>query len=320
MISHATIHAVVGRSCLLRDRRLAELLSDWQGPQTRSIDDADLPERLLALATPSLFAAPGVHVVTLDERALGRQQARLVQAAQQPPSAGHLVLLLPAFLPKRATPKLPADALGPLLEAQGAVHRVSEPDPRRLVDWLVAEINADPAPAEQARDIAEALLRYQGADVDTLLQALALCRTLAGDEVFSPLHVRALMNEVAEAPVYEFTNAFVAGEARRCLVLLYAGQGLSPEMALGALGNELRKMLACLEHEDDKEVYRRAGLKGRPGRGMYYVRKRASGLGRRCLTRLLNGVLQTQRSLRQNGTDALLAMETLVLNAQRVIR
>ncbi|MFW5846506.1 MAG: hypothetical protein ACOCXJ_09795 [Planctomycetota bacterium] len=315
-----TISAVVGSSVLLRRDLVAELVAEWSGPVHRATEPDDLPERLVAIATPSLFASQELHVLGCSERILARNQDRLVAAAEGEPSAGRILLVLDRLLPKRAQKGQPADRLGPVLEKAGALHRLSEPDPRQLVDWLVVHMLQQAGSVERPRDVAEALLRHRGQSIDEVLQALETARVYAGEEDLAPRHVQELMDDVAISPIYEFTNAFVGGEARRCMVLLYAGQGIKPEQALAAVANELRKMLACLETDDDKDAYRRAGLKGRPGRGMYYVRKRAGGLGRLCLLRLLDGVLQANARLRRSGTDAQLVMETLVLQAQRVIR
>ena len=69
---------------------------------------------------------------------------------------------------------------------------------------------------------------------------------------------------------------------------------------------------------DDGEVAKWINARGRPN--LYYARQRARNLGRAVLVRLLTGCLHTQRLLRQSGTNAELALETLVLHAQRIIR
>ena len=308
------IAAVVGSCRVLRDRVVAELLAGWQGPVQRGVDPAQLPAILLDLGTPNLFGEPSLSVCALDDKMIAKYQEQIANTAAQPGQGGQLLLLFDKLPAKRG------DKLFPVLRERDAVAEVSSPDPRRMVDWLVEQMHACDQAVNRPRDVAEDILSHRGSDPDVALQTWETLRDFAGDEPVGPEHVAAMLSDVAESPVYEFTNAFVAGEARRCLQILYAGRGLAPEMALGAVANELRKMLACLEHEDDKEVYRRAGLRGRPGRGMYYVRKRASGLGRRCLGRLLAGVLQTQAKLRLTGTDPQLAMETLVLNVRRILQ
>ncbi|MFW5829393.1 MAG: hypothetical protein ACOCXA_03950 [Planctomycetota bacterium] len=320
LLSDVPIYAIVGSSHLLRAQALHSLLASWSGEVQRGCDPEHLAAALLDLQTPSMFGGGGCRVFSLDERVLIKQQDQLATAAAQTANGSHLVLLLDKLLPKRAAGKLPADRLGAVLRQRDALIEVAPPDARALVEWLIEQFLASDHGVERPREVAAAIVQHRGADPDVAILTWQMVRDYAGDEPVRPEHVAALLDDIAESPVYEFTNAFVGGEARKALAVLYGGRGLHPDPALAALANELRKMLACLEHEDDKEVYRRAGLRGRPGRGMYYTRKRATGLGRRCLARLLDGVLQTQSRLRQTGTDPLLAMETLILHAQRLLR
>ena len=83
------------------------------------------------------------------------------------------------------------------------------------------------------------------------------------------------------------------------------------------LANELRRFLCALASDDDREA---AGLAGVPNPNqMRFARRKAQRLRIRACERLLRGVMQTQRAIR-HGDDSEMAIELLMLNAQRVIR
>ena len=65
---------------------------------------------------------------------------------------------------------------------------------------------------------------------------------------------------------------------RGALRLLHADRGLDPEPVLAGLANEIRRCLACLVCDDDSDVHRLLGRKGKAS-NLHYVRKRAGGLG-----------------------------------------
>ena len=140
----------------------------------------------------------------------------------------------------------------------------------------------------------------------------------AGEGPITPEAVEALVVGTAERPIWEFTGAVLEGNAARAIALMHAGEGLEAQRALSALVSELRKLIACCATSDDALAARLSGARGRPN--LYYARQRARQLGKACLQRLLRGCQLTQRQLRQGGGNLELALETLVLHAQRIIR
>jgi DNA polymerase III delta subunit len=161
-------------------------------------------------------------------------------------------------------------------------------------------------------------VHHLGDDVDALLNGIDITAVACGDGQLRAQAVAEVIGGLAERPIWEFTGAVLEGNAKRALELLGAGGGLEPAQAASALHNELRKMIACAETADDGEASAWAGLRGRPN--LYHARNRARVLGKPLLVRLLNGVVQAQRQLRQSGYNSEAALEMLVLHAQRVIK
>ncbi len=309
------LHVVAGPSRILRDDLVATLLAGWAGPIKRTGEPGDLSRIVLDLDTPSLFEEPALWLVRADGRYL-RKHAELLQSAVGPASAGVLVLTVPDIERTKAT-----DPLGKLQKALAgakAWHEAGPPDAKEVVGWLLQRVISHPQGVERPRQVAEALVDHLGADVDALLGALDVAAIHAGDGPITPDGIHLVVAGSADRPIWEFTNAFLEGNGRKAIELMHAGEGTEPQRALSALASEVRKLLACTETADDGEVGAWIGARGRPN--LYYARQRAKNLGRAPLLRLLTGCLQAQRQLRQGGTDHELALETLVLHAQRVVR
>lgn len=309
-LAEARLHAVVGTSWRLRDQVLDQLLADWTGPVKRSAEPKDLDSLVLGLDTPSLFEPAACWIVSVGERYLARHRALLQPLIGVPLTAGALVLVCD---------KLPRnEALGKQLAASGQYHVASAPSGRELEGWLLQRLVDQSHPVEQPRQVAEALLAHRGDDVDALLSAVDQAVDYAGDQPLTAAAVHAVVGGDAEEPIWAFTDAVLSGQASKAVRTYHAGSGLEAHQALGVLVGEIRKCLCCLATEDDREAGELAGLRGRAR--LYHARRRARELGRRCLERLLTGVLQAQRDLRRGGVDPELTVETLVLNVQRVIR
>lgn len=304
------VTAIVGSSVRLRDEALAPLRAEWTGEVKRVIEPDDLPRLLLDLDTPSLFGIPALWLVRGDGRWWQRHAELLQPLLGRESGSGALVMLSPDLDGRTSFAKaLAAD--GGLIAAKG-------PDPRQAVDWTVERLRRHPQGVQDAQAVAATLVEQLGADADALLGAIDLCALYADPEPFGVEAARALFHGLAERPPWEMTGALFEGRSRQAIELLHAGEGLEPEQALATIANDLRLMQACLESPEDAEVYRLAGSKGRPFLG--HVRRRAARLGLQALLRLRLGTMQTARTLRSSGADPVLALEMLVLNAQRVVR
>jgi DNA polymerase III delta subunit len=315
-LESARLHVIVGTSLVLRDERLAELIASWSGPLKRVSEPPDLERILLDLDTPSLFEAPACWLVRADGRYLRKHAETLARACQ--PGGGACLVLITAGVDKAGKSGDPLAALVKKLRAAEAWHEVVQPDGKEIAAWLCSRLTALPQGVEHPRQVADALLEHIGEDIDTLVAAVKALAIFAGEGAVTPAAVEALVVGTAARPIWEFTGAALEGNAKRAIELMHAGEGLEPQRALSALVSEVRKLIACCATADDALAARWSGSRGRPN--LYYARQRARNLGRPCLQRLLHGCQLTQRQLRQGGVDLELAVEMLVLHAQRIIR
>ncbi len=298
----------------MREETLAALQSGWTGAVHRVGFETNIPQLLVTLATPSLFGGDDLYILTTDEKAVTAHAEALLAIIGTEVQAGILILLVPSFGNKGAGQKL-----SKAFKKADALHKVDMPKrPQDMAKWLGPRLKDMPGNLRSSGQVADALVQYRGMDIDALLMAYETVSLYAGDDPIDAKMVHLVIGGQAESPIYEFTGAILKGNSRKALELLYAGRGMAPEMAIGALSNEIRKMLACLESEDDATVYRLAGMRGKPN--LYYPRQTASGLGKRCLQRLLTGLLQTQRKTRLTGYDNMQVLEEFIHQAQRVIR
>jgi DNA polymerase III delta subunit len=315
-LSTSRLHLIIGDSFVLRDEQLKVVISTWTGPIKRVVEPSDIGRLILDLETPSLFEDPALWLVRCDGKYLRKHAEALLPLAGTPAVGGVVVLSLSAMDKGKA-----GDAVAKLtkaLKAAAALHEVESPNEKEIVAWLTARITAHPQGAEHPRRVAEALVEHLGDNVDGLLSAIEVVAIYGDHGPLTAEGVDALVAGQAGRPIWEFTGATLEGNARRAIELLHAGDGLAPQQALSALAGEIRKLVACCDTADDGEVAKWINARGRPN--LYYARQRARNLGRAVLVRLLTGCLQTQRLLRQSGTNAELALETLVLHAQRIIR
>jgi DNA polymerase III delta subunit len=309
------LHLVLGASLRLRDELLAALLAQWSGPVKRVVEPSDLDRIILDLDTPSLFSDPALWVVRCDGVWL-RRQAEVLSRAIGPgvPGGGRIVVVAGALEKGK-------DALATLvksLDKTGACHVAEVMGGRELPGWLCGRLGDVPQGVDRPLQVAQALIDHLGEDVDALLGAVEQLAVYCGDKPITVAAVEAVVRGTAERPIWDFTGAILDGNVKRAIELMHAGQGLEPQQALAALIGELRKLIACCESADDGEVAAWIGARGRPN--LYYARSRGKAVGRRSLQRLLNGCIQVQRRLRQGGTDSALALEVLVLHAQKVVK
>jgi DNA polymerase III delta subunit len=310
------LHLITGDSLVLRDELLPQVLAGWTGPVKRVVEPADFSRIVLDLDTPSLFEDPALWLVRCDARYLRKHAEVLLPLAGVPPVAGVVVMSLDG--PDKGKAGDPVGKLIKALQTAHAIHAAEVPDEKELVGWLIARLDQHPQGVTHPRRVAEALIEHLGDNLDALLAAITVVAIHADQGPLTADGVDALVAGQAGRPIWEFTGAVLDGNARRAIELLHAGDGLAAQLALSSLAGEIRKLIACCDTSDDGEVAAWTLARGRPN--LYYARQRARNLGRALLVRLLTGCLQTQRQLRQSGTDAELALETLVLHAQRVIR
>lgn len=310
-LASSRLHAVVGTSQRLRDEALTALIADWTGPVKRAVEPDDLNRLVLDLSTASLFEEASLRVVRAGQPYLRKHKEALVDLVGGAADGGVMVLVCEA-------PERKDDALFKALAKAGALHAAEEPDAKGIVDWLAHRIQLHRQAAERPRQVAEAMVEHLGNDPDALLGALEVLAALRGDAPLDVAAVGELYAGTAARPMWEFSDAVLAGDARRAIGLLHAHGADRPEAALAALLGELRKIAACLEIQDDAEAARCAGLRGRPN--LFHARRRAREMGRPLVLRLLNGAILASRQLRQGGGSPEVALETLVLHAQRLIR
>lgn len=316
LLTSSRLHAVVGDSLRLRDELVQGLVGQWQGVVKRVNEPQDFDRIILDLDTPSLFSDPALWVVRCEPVWL-RRQVEALRRILGPVGAGSGCIVLVT----RPADRTKGDTLAGLLKDLGtnhAVHLVDAPAGRELPGWLCGRLTAIPQGVDRPLQVAQALIEHLGEDIDALLGALDLLVVYCDDQPVDLKAVEALVSGTAERPIWDFTGAVLEGNVRRAIELMHAGQGLEAQQALAALIGELRKLIACSESPDDGQVAEWIGARGRPN--LYYARGRAKSVGRRSLTRLLHGCLMVQRQLRQAGTDVDLAMEVLVLHAQKVVR
>lgn len=316
LLTSSRLHAVVGDSLRLRDELVQGLVGQWQGAVKRVIEPQDFERIILDLDTPSLFSDPALWVVRGDPVWL-RRQVELLRRVLGPGGPGSGCIVLVTRPPDRAK----GDTLAAFfkdLGAADALHVIDAPAGRELPGWLCGRLTAIPQGVDRPLQVAQALIEHLGEDLDALLGVIDLLAVYCDAQPIDLKAVEALVSGTAERPIWDFTGAVLEGNVKRALELMHAGQGLEAQQSLAALIGELRKLIACCESPDDSQVAEWIGARGRPN--LYYARGRARSVGRRSLTRLLHGCLMVQRQLRQAGTDADLAMEVLVLHAQKVVR
>lgn len=311
-LTQSTLHAVVGGSHRLRDDALSQLLSGWDGPIKRHVEPDDLQRLVLDVGTASLFEASALQVIRAgsDYLRLKRHREALLPLVGTPVSGGVLVLVTDP-------PDRKDDALFKALVKAKAVHSADEPDAKGLPDWLAQRLGSVPQGCERPRQVAEGLIAALGQDVDALLGAIDVLATYAGDQSITLAAVQELYLSTAAKPLWTFVDAVLDGKAGQALEQLHAIGAEDPEAALAALMAELRKVLACLETDDDAEAARAAGIWGRPN--LHYTRRRAQALGRQTVLRLLAGTIQATRQLRTGGANPELTLETLVLHARKLV-
>ncbi len=309
---------ITGSSLILRDACLSDLLAQWKGPIKRLSEPNDTGRLILDLETPSLFDEPAAWVIRCGGKWLKKHAEQLAPLAGLPAVAGMLVLSVADLDKGKAKASDPQAAMLKALKQAQALHEADEPDAKSLAGWLSDRVAKHPQGADNPRQVAEALIEHLGDDIDALLNAIHMVAIFADQGRITSAGVDALIVGQAGRPIWEFTGAMLEGKASRALELLHAGDGLSPQQAISALTSEVRKLIACCDTSDDGQVAEWLNSRGKPN--LYYARQRARHIGRPILLRLLTGCLQTQRQLRQTGIDHQLAIETLVLHAQRVIR
>lgn len=306
----STVHAVTGVSHRLRDEVAEALVRTWNGPHRRHVEPDDIQRIVLDLATASLFEEPACHLVRGRGDWVRRQRDAFRDLVGVPVSGGVIVLVTDP-------PPRKDDALFKALAKANAVHSADEPASRDVADWLTARIAALPQGAKDARKIAFALIDHVGTEIDALLAAVDVLSLLRLDQPLDAAAVGELHASDAAKPLFAFSDAVLEGEAGKALAQLHAVGASHPEQALMVLISDVRKVLACLDSDDDAEAARMAGLFGRPN--LYHPRRRAQRLGRIVAQRLLRGAALAQRAMR-SGADAMLVLETLVLHARALVR
>jgi DNA polymerase III delta subunit len=303
------LHLIAGSSVRLRDEKLAALLKTWPGAVKRLVEPQDLQRILLELDTPSFLDEGALTVIRCDDKWLKKHGAALAEHVGKPIANGWLLLVAPGIDQREKFAKA--------LLAAKALHPAEAPDGREVKGWLLGRLTDLPWGVERPGELADELLAHAGEDCDALLAALDVAVLYAAGSPLTPDAARAVLDGTAERPIWEFTGALLEGLAGAAIELLHAGGGLPPERAVLSLENETRKLIACCETSDDREAGAWAGAKGG---NLYYARKRAKEIGRPTLLRLLTGLAQTHRQLRQTGLEPELALELLAVQAQRVVR
>ena len=300
---------VVSSSQRLGEEWIEPILGAWSGPIKRHRDPAQLAELCLGLDTPSLFEEPALVLVHASENYLSKQRDRLIPMLGMPSSGGVMLVVCEKLMAR--------DVLAKAAQKAGAIERVEIPQRANDVrNWLVGRLHQLPDGVEHAGAVAEELIRHRGDQVDALLASL----DQSLDYAEGPLRVedvQAVVGGSSERPAWDLTGALFDGNLRRAIELLYAGRGIDAEPLLATLANELRRFLCSFASDDDREAAGLAGVSN-PNQ-MRFARRKAQRLRLRACERLLRGVMQTQRAIR-HGDDPEMAVELLMLNAQRVIR
>jgi DNA polymerase III delta subunit len=309
-LKSSQIHALVGASQRLRDETLPGLIADWTGPVKRVGELADPQRLILDLDTASIFEESSLWLVRAGSVYLRKHQSLFAPLAGKP-AGGGVIVLLAYNLDKRG------ELAKALIKAK-VLHELPEPGEKGIIDWLTPRLAQVPQGVHQPRQVAAAFVQHFGAEIDALLSGLDAVATYCGGERITAKAVDDVCGATASRPIWDFTGAFYEGDAKRAIELLHAGDGIEPEQAMGAITNELRKMLACEETANDSDACSIAGIRGRPS--LYYTRGRAQALGKNAMLRLFSGALWAQRQLRQSGQDRELAVESLVLHAQKIIK
>lgn len=312
-LNHSCLHLLIARSHRLRRELLQSLCAGWQGPVERLHEPKQIQDILMAVDTPSLFGDATLHVIAASEAWLGRQAAMLKDYLGRPTSSG-VVIIHADKVPQKG-------GLRQAAQKQQALHLAEEPanKQRDVESWLIGRLNQ--LDCQGASVVARALLFHRGLDLDALLAALDVLELHAGDEAISIDDVHAMIDGQAEEPLYKFADAFFNGDSRNAIALLHAGRGIGVQPAINALINETRKLLSAIEWSDAEDIALHAGMRYRlQDYAAKAIRRRALGMGKRCLLRLLTGIYQAQRELRSTVSDADRVLETLILNGSRVIR
>jgi DNA polymerase III delta subunit len=309
-LRESRLHAVIGVSHRLRDEALARLVAGWSGPIKRHVEPDDLQRLALDIGTASLFEEPALRVVRAGAGYLKRHKDVLVGLVGGDASGGVMVLVTDP-------PERKDDAVLKALAKADALHGADEPDGKGLVEWLAARLGALPHGADRPRAVAEALLEALGQEVDALLGAAEVLSIYREGRPVDVAAVHDLYATDAAKPLWTFVDAVLDGKAGQALEQLHALGAAEPDAAVNALTAEVRKILACLETDDDGEAARNAGVWGRPN--LHYTRRRARTLGRTAALRLLGGALYATRQLRQGGANPELVIETLVLHARKLV-
>jgi DNA polymerase III delta subunit len=304
------LRVVVGASIRLRDEAIERLLTNWTGPIERRMEPEVAP--LLADAdTPPIFGECALLVVRCSQEWIGRAQDRLAAQVALPCTASPLVLVTPGLDGRWALTKALTKA-GVRIDAE-------PPGPKEMLGWLVDRLESHTQGCRQSAEVARLLMAGLGDDADTLLGGIDVLAVHQDDQPIEPSAVVALFPHAAQRPIWEFTEALLAGDVRKALNQLHAipeDARSRAEQMTAAIGAELRRLLACCESADDQEVQRWI-----PGKAsLFHARRRARQVGRPALLRLMNGLVQLQRSLRQSGHDPDVLMERFVCHAQRVVQ
>ncbi len=304
----ARLYVLVGDSVRMRDEAQASLLAGWTGPVKRVLEP-DLNHILMDLDTPSFLDQPATWVVRLEDKMLTKHRTALVAACTQPAVAGHL-LLMADDLDARDTLRKAATTAKVLIDA-------GSPDPKEIVPWLAGRITSMPDLCNEPGRVATTLVELVGTEPDALLSSLDTVLAWCGHEALTAAAVHTVVASTAEKPIWELTGAILDGQVNKALALLSGPAGDKPDQVLSALLAEIRKLMACCDTPDDAQAAAWAGAKGRPN--LFHARKRARQLGKQILGRLLALGAHTQRQLRTSGVDSALAVELMVLHAQRLV-
>ncbi|MEK7412054.1 MAG: hypothetical protein AAB263_01920 [Planctomycetota bacterium] len=311
------LQAILGPSVRLRDVALKELLSTWTGSVRRSTEPTDLRSILIDIDTPSFLGEPTLWIIRAGENWIKQQVETLATLVGKDISVGAIVLVAEKI--DGRTPLSKA-----LAGAKAVIHAVPPwsglkwgEETTACKMWIGEQLARHPGGVQRTMLCADQLYGHCGHDADQLLAAVDVLSIYADEGPITPEAVEAVVSGQAERPAWEFSAAVLAGDAEKAFRILHAGQGMEPGLALAMLTAEVRKLLACLESEDDRVVAEWLGNKNKPN--LRQARRQAESLGRATLQRLMSGIMRAQRQLRTSGTDPELEVTTLVLHARQLL-
>jgi len=240
------VTVLVGKDSFIASMKLDEIRQKYlegadpsMAVQQYDGEKADFDDIAVDLATPSLFAAKKLVVITDAEKLLNSQAEKILTFLEQPPAGSHTVFITPALDQRRKLGKLLAQA-GRVIHCDGIASR-------DLPGWAAARARHYGKRLDsQALTLLVALSGDQAGRIDAELVKLAVYTGTR--QTISAEDVQALAVGSRSFKYWELTEAIGAGDRAKALqaVVAMLDDGANEILLVIMLGRHIEDLIAAV--------------------------------------------------------------------------